>query len=170
MKTRFLKFAVGATFLAGMILAAIPFIGSLAPSQKADSLVALINVDDVQSGSFVEEQSQFGRVFALRDRDEVLRVYLVPHHDGQYWLPDPNWERAFYPCKDFGPDSDGDRLVAGGLFRCRESNVEWVTTDEGMTWAFSGENETGVVADMQTPRYERVGNHLVVKGRAGGQP
>lgn len=152
--------------LVGLVIAAVPFVSSLSPSQKADSLVAIIELDELDKGTFVEVQSQYGQVFALRDEKDELRVYLVPHHDGQYWLPDPNWERPFYPCKDFGPDSDGNKLADDGLFRCRESDVQWLTTDESMTWEFSGENKTGSISDMKVPRFERVGNQLVVKGRS----
>ena len=152
--------------LTGLIMAAVPFVGSLSPSQKADSLVALVNVDELEKGTFVEVQSQYGQVFALRNDKDELRVYLVPYHDGQYWLPDPNWDRPFYPCKDFGPDSDGNKLSENGLFRCRESDVEWMTTDESMTWEFSGENKAGFIEDMQVPKFEQVGNQLVVKGRS----
>ncbi len=165
MKTRYLKFALLAMIFAGIFFTSIPFVGSLSPSQKADSLVALVNVDELDRGTFVEVQSQYGQVFALLDENDELRVYLVPHHDGQYWLPDPNWERPFYPCKEFGPDSEGNKLAAGGLFRCRESHVEWMTTDESMTWEFSGENKAGYIDDMRVPKFDLVGNQIVVKGR-----
>lgn len=165
MKVRHLKFAIVAMILAGLVIAAFPFVGSLSPSQKADSLVAMINVDELNTGTFVEVQSQYGQVFALRDHKDELRVYLVPHRDRRYWLPDPNWDRPFYPCKDFGPDSEGNKLLENGLFRCRESDVEWMTTGESMTWKFSGENKTGFFEDMQVPEFERVGSQLVVRGR-----
>jgi hypothetical protein len=160
-----LKFALVAMTLIAFGALSVAFVGSRSPSQKAQSLVAEIDLDEIDQGTFVEVESQYGKVFALRDLEGERRVFLVPHHDGQYWLPDPSWERPYYPCKDFGPDSVGQKLVAGGLFRCRSSSVDWITTDESMTWEYSGENKAGNIEDMRVPKFFYLGSHMMIKFR-----
>ena len=163
MKRRALSIAVLVMAVIGVGFVAVPFFGSLAPSERAESLVASINVRDMEPGTFTEADYHWWRVFALRDYDGELHVFAVPYRDGQYWLPDPNWDRPFYPCDEFGPDNDQGRLLEDGLFRCQANMYEWITESADFTWTYSGSNQGEFIEHMRAPEFSLSGPHIIVR-------
>jgi len=135
----------------------MPFLGSLSPNsrsiERAGESGRAVDLEDLKAGTFLEKGSEYYRYFVIRDFEEQVKVYAVPYHEGKYWIADLRWDRPFLPCEDFGPDVDGNRLIEGGAFRCRdESMSDWWRKET--VWDYSGKSRGVRSGNMPEARYE----------------
>ncbi len=89
-RRRFLSVATGFVAGAGMVGAAIPFIGSWYPSAKAKTVGApvKVNVEKIEPGAMVSVEWQGKPVFVLRRTSENLQVLSTTEHLSQLRDPD----------------------------------------------------------------------------------
>lgn len=143
----------------------IPFFGSLKPNDRSLEISGqtgrTVDLDMLASGSFLEKGSEYARYFVLRDLNGQVRLFSVPYRQDTYWIADLHWDRPFLPCDDFGPDSDGNRLIAEGAFRCHDESMgDWYRRES--VWDYTGKNLGTRTGDMPEARYEVRGNTLFI--------
>jgi hypothetical protein len=155
MNRRALTFAMTAVAVVGAVGAAVPLIGSLAPSERAKADLEMhIRAADIPSDGFREYAYRFRRVFIGRTPD--LTVLWMPYTNETYWLPDPTWARSVIPCRRFGYDD--------GQFRCFDA-LSTDTWAGQLKWDKSGRSLRSDVPDMQRVPYAVQGDSFVVLGR-----
>ena len=118
--------------LVGAVLISYPFIQSLNPNEKQVNELPRIDISRLESGRFVEAKGPRYSAFVLKMETGELRVFFVPIFEDKYKMPEPTWNRSIGSCQKFGPESDGDKLIPEGKFRCFdedgsrwEMNLEW---------------------------------------------
>ena len=157
-----LKIAVLIVAVIGILLASIPFFGSLVPSKKASASRPHIDLTTLERGTFLETDSRWSKIFVLHTQSDEIYVFVVPFVNNRYWLPDISWEKMNLPCNSFGPDHENGVLVAGGTFHCRDS--EYSDYYEGeLRWRLSGESLGVRTQDMQVPEHEIDGMRLYLE-------
>ena len=120
-----------------------------------------VDLDKLAPGTFLEKGSEYSHYFVLRDFDGQVRLFSVRYYQGKYWIADLDWERPFLSCNDFGPDADGNRLVKGGHFRCRDESMgDWYSRES--VWNYAGKNLGTRTGDMPEARYDIRGNTLFI--------
>ena len=150
-RRRVLGYLVGIAALVGIVGAAVPFVRSLAPSEQAKAdHVLLIKYTEIPPNTYKEVQWYWRRI--LVSRTPELRVLSIPYFDEAYRLPDPTWERALIPCKDF--------RFTGGAFQCFDT-APADSRLAGPLWDASGRSLKKDVPDMQTVSYGVQGENLV---------
>ena len=157
MNTKYLKFALLTLTLIAIGAISVPFLGSLSPNSRslehAGEAGRVVDLKDLATGTFLEKGSEYSRYFVIRDFEGQVRLYAVTYRQQMYWIADLRWDRPFLPCENFGPDADGNRLIKGGAFRCRdESMSDWWRKESG--WDYSGKNRGERSGDMPESRYE----------------
>ena len=143
---------------------AIPFIGSLGPSdqsvENAKQLGITIDLDELTAGTFLEKGSEYNRYIAVRDFDGEVHLFSVPHRREKYWIAEFSWSRPVMPCERFGPDAIGRNLVKGGMIRCHDAEMsDWSRTES--VWDYSGKNMGERTEDMPEAQFE-VNDHLLI--------
>lgn len=95
---------VGAFALAGL------FLGSLAPSARAEAERPRVRVPPIGLGQFayvenpVRSEQRPSRYLFLRTRGGALRVFEIPTSGERLTLPDRAWWRPGHLCRAFEPD------------------------------------------------------------------
>ena len=94
-RRKFLTVATGATATVGVVLAAVPFAASWAPSERAKALGAPVEVDlsKLQVGQMITPTWRLQPIYIVR-RDPAM-VDLLPKHDNE--LKDPKSEHSQQP-------------------------------------------------------------------------
>jgi ubiquinol-cytochrome c reductase iron-sulfur subunit len=94
-RRKFLTVATSATAAVGVALAAVPFIASWAPSERARALGAPVEVDlsKLQVGQMITPTWRLKPIYIVR-RDPAM-VDLLPKHDGE--LKDPKSQDSIQP-------------------------------------------------------------------------
>lgn len=147
-----LLFSVVFFALVGAVLISYPFIKSLSPNEKQVNELPRTDISNLKNGSFIEAQGPWYRAFILKGEAGGLRIFSVPYYGDKYRMPDPTWNRPNGSCDKFGPESEGNRLVSEGRFRCFDENASrWVMDLE---WDFEGSSLVTPYEDMQIPKYE----------------
>ena len=94
-RRKFLTVATGATAAVGVVLAAVPFVASWAPSERARALGAPLEVDlsKLQVGQMITPIWRLQPIYIVR-RDPGT-IDLLPKHDDE--LRDPKSEHSIQP-------------------------------------------------------------------------
>jgi ubiquinol-cytochrome c reductase iron-sulfur subunit len=94
-RRKFLTVATGATATVGVVLAAVPFVASWAPSERAKALGAPVEVDlsKLQVGQMITPTWRLKPIYVVR-RDPSM-VDKLPKHDQE--LKDPKSESSSQP-------------------------------------------------------------------------
>jgi ubiquinol-cytochrome c reductase iron-sulfur subunit len=94
-RRKFLTVATGATAAVGVVLAAVPFVASWAPSERARALGAPVEVDlsKLQVGQMITPTWRLKPIYIVR-RDPAM-VDKLPKHDAR--LKDPKSENSIQP-------------------------------------------------------------------------
>jgi Rieske Fe-S protein len=154
-RRQLLTYATAVTAAIGAIGIAVPFIGSLAPSERARANHEMqIDISAIPPDTFHEHQWYWRRVFVGRTPE--LTVLSIPYFDEAYRLPDPTWARPVIPCKRFG--------YADGQFQCFDDTYihSWVGTYK---WDKKGRSLKKDIPDIQSVEYALEGEYIVL-GRA----
>lgn len=167
MNKRTLKVALIAMTALGVGALTVPFLGSLSPnSQSVENALqsrTVVDLAELAPGTFVEKGSEYTRFFVLRDFDGEIYVYEVRHLGDAYRIPDGSWDRPYMPCRRFGPEASGNRLVRNGSIRCHDPDLSDSWRRE-LTWSYSGKSmgeRTGDIPRVDFDVRERV---LMIKG------
>src|ERR1700691_3946414 len=94
-RRKFLTVATGATATVGVVMAAVPFVASWAPSERARALGAPVEVDlaKLQLGQMITPTWRLKPIYIVR-RDPAM-VEQLPKHDNS--LKDPKSENSIQP-------------------------------------------------------------------------
>src|ERR1700728_5055606 len=94
-RRKFLTVAPSATAAVGVVVAAVPFVASWAPSERARALGAPVEVDlsKLQVGQMITPTWRLKRIYIVR-RDPAM-VEQLPQHDNS--LKDPKSENSIQP-------------------------------------------------------------------------
>jgi hypothetical protein len=108
---------------------ALPFerlVSLLVLSNSGQSGPAMLEVPDLAPGTYRSIDGRYSRLYVVRSAQDDVLAFTVPLQHGKVEMPAAQWGRSAYDCSDFGPDTTGERLLAGGVFRCRDRGVpEW---------------------------------------------
>lgn len=152
----------GVTFvgLAGAILASIPFVQSLRPSEQAKALLPRIRAAEL--GRAYTEEWRGQKVFIYRMSDAALYVFAIPYENDSYRMPDLHWSRAIIPCADFRtPIGASGRVDPNGEFRCNDPRLnEWWRRE--LRWSIAGKRLGQFVDDLPVPKYQVVDDYVVL--------
>ncbi len=177
-RARFLGTGVKITLLVGLLIAAIPFAGSLRPSQNADELnhferIDVANFDrnssrvvDISPPKRWEEGDttlvQPGRAWlVIRDNAGVFRVFGLPTWDGDILIGLKYWGQFEGYCHDLGPVSGTSIIDAETEIQCNdEDNDSYFFAH--WRWTLEGKNISRVVVDMELVRSELQQDDLVI--------
>jgi hypothetical protein len=163
MRRRLLVGMTAGVALFGLVLLAVPFVGSLNPSARAVGELPHVDLSQLGPGEFRVLEVQLSRIFVLRLSSGELRVFSVPYSNDRevYFLPDISWSRSWIPCEEFGPEVDSGQLAQDGIFRCHSGspNEFW---DEEHRWDFGGDNLGSHTEDLPVPRHEVAGQSLII--------
>ena len=126
----------------GVCLAAIPFIGSLAPSASIEAKLPRIRVADLKPGEvvFLDAKPYGRRVLVLKQYDQSLRVFGVPVKEGRVGMPDFHWWHPMYWCKDFGPEMTDGRFLPNSLITCHDSPLPDGAWQTYWRWDLNGKS------------------------------
>lgn len=138
--------------MVGIALVAIPFVGSMSPSEVTKSKAKVeVEISEIPEAGALEIDYQ--RYKALVVKKPEMAVFLMPYWEGAYRLPDPTWERAIVPCNHFIISEDG--------FACddRELHESW---NEQARWDLRGKNNGTWMPDLQKTNFRVQGKYLVL--------
>jgi hypothetical protein len=76
----------------------------------------------------------------LRSPEGYGAALSVPIKGSRVWMPDRQWWRHFYACKNFGPETVDGHLKSGGVFRCFDSDRTAINWGHHWQWDFRGRN------------------------------
>jgi len=177
-RTRFLSTAVKITLVIGLLIAAIPFLGSLRPSQVANELNRFERLDitsfDRNSSRIVnirppktwEEGDTTsvrpGRAWlVVRDNAGVFRVFSLPTWDGNILMGLRYWGQFEGYCEDLGPAPDAGVFDAATEIQCNDENNDSYFFPH-WRWTLDGKNISRVIVDMELIRSEIQQDDLVI--------
>lgn len=160
-KIKFLRYSIVGLIFFGIVLASIPFIGSLKPSARATALGTPIDISDQEPGTVEEYETRWGHAFVVYRPGEDVVVFHVSGNEHVYMLPDEKWYRAFIPCEDFGFEPQHGLITEESVFRCRQAQYgEWWESE--LVWTIEGRSLGQYTEDMPPAPYERYGDKLVI--------
>ena len=140
------------TVMLGIALVAIPFVGSMSPSEVAKNNAQVkVKLSDIPEVGALE--IDYRRYKALLVKKPEVIVFLIPYWQGAYRLPDRTWERAVVPCNHFIIGDDG--------FACndRKLHKSW---NEQARWDLQGVSHGTWMPDLQKVNFRVQGKYLVL--------
>jgi hypothetical protein len=177
-KTMVLGYAVVATLLVGVVLASVPFVGSLRPSAKAKTLAGMqrIDITDFAASSYrlitvrnrrVEESEELTRYRPgkawLIIRDDLGRffVYNLPTWEDAVLMPRSTWGELAGFCQDFGIAMTESRITDQTMIQCNDANNDQHFA-EHWYWSLDGRNKSRELPDLQLIRSREEGHELAI--------
>ena len=138
--------------LGGLVVAAIPFVSSLSPTEVTkDAAKVKIKISDIpDSGVLVVDLYDYKAMILYNPK---LQVFLMPYHNGTYRLPDGTWKRPFVPCNNFIINQDG--------FSCEDPSLGESWNQEA-TWTLTGKSKGTWMPDLQTINFCDEGSYIVL--------
>jgi hypothetical protein len=165
MNRRRLIYACITLAFVGIVVAAIPFVASLAPNDRSRASLPLVDVADLGVGEFKVIEHLDRRIYVLHLAADQFTALWVPLSDGAVVMPDMQWFRPAGLCRNFGPDHESGVLVADARFTCRDVGSEaWLRT--AWLWDAAGHYVGPAqypMQDMPQMRFELVGSQLLLK-------
>ena len=150
-----------ALVLIGVGILSAPYLSTLIETKNAGDARPEVNLEGLETGSFVEVELAASRVFILRDFDDQVHVFSIPYGDSVYWLPEFDWSHPAVPCAEFGPDNKDGMLVRDGAFRCRRPDQSEFFRYEH-SWSYSGRNLGYRTADLRIANYEMTADSVLL--------
>ncbi|MES9834665.1 MAG: hypothetical protein ABW139_20730 [Candidatus Thiodiazotropha sp. DIVDIV] len=147
MKRKILTFITALFGISGLVVAAVPFIGSLNVSERALANRPHITIDHIGEGEseiITSEGATYSMTFMVyRSLKGDVRVWKIPVYKGKIILPDIHWGRWAMLCDEFTLDK------VKNVFRCLDEHLQqysWVTDE--MLWDVDGKNLGKFTEDM----------------------
>ena len=147
MKRKILTFITTLFGISGLVVAAVPFIGSLNVSERALANRPHITIDHIGEGEseiITSEGATYSMTFMVyRSLKGDVRVWKIPVYKGKIILPDIHWGRWAMLCDEFTLDK------VKNVFRCLDEHLQqysWVTDE--MLWDVDGKNLGKFTEDM----------------------
>lgn len=146
-RLRFLQLTTAAIGTVGVLVACVPFIGSLKPSARAEAALPRIDISGIEQGTFsILPHPALGdavrefrwSLFVLRRNDGSVRVWDVPTKDGSVGMPDRYWWLPFYACTRFGPAMVQGRVDEESLLECRDPEAPGGWWAHAWRWDLNG--------------------------------
>ncbi|UTW46364.1 hypothetical protein KFE80_05650 [bacterium SCSIO 12696] len=163
-RLRVLKTGLFSIVLIGIAFIAIPFLGSLKPSQKAYADRLRVDVSHLNEGEvWISELPTLGefssgyefKLLFFKGVGDELQVWRVLVKDGMVFMPDIHWWRPGYLCKNFGIFASEPEVLT-----CLDKEVpEW--WQKHWRWNVSGKNIEQMVDDMEPARGGVEGKYFV---------
>ena len=140
------------TILSGILFAAVPFVNSLNPNDRArnDSTV-WVEISKIPDEGALEVEYHWSKALIIKKPE--LKVFLFPYHDGAYRLPDPTWARPVVPCNKLSISSEG--------FACTDAELHEHWREEAQ-WNLDGKNQGSWMPDLETTSFGLQGKYLML--------
>ena len=184
-RTRTLGYAVVATFIVGVVIAAVPFIGSLKPSARADALVGKRRVDisDFEPNSYrlirieesrLERTSQSTRFhngrswLVIRENSGEFTVFGLPTWEESIPMPRDIWGQHEGFCFDLGPANTESKFDESTIIQCNDPDEDTAWFAEYWYWSIDGKNVSGELPDLSPVRTLVEGDVLAINDFWGG--
>lgn len=155
-RRRFLIATTFTTFIVGVVLASIPFFGSLRPNARAEAALPRFNISGIGAGDlYVMENPIFGgnyngyefKLLFYKDSFGQIKVWVVPVKDGLVGMPDIHWWRPIHQCQKFEVVTEGTEKVLA----CLDKDIsDWWSKQ--WKWTIKGENIEGMVDDLESAK------------------
>lgn len=179
MRTRYLGYAVIATFVVGILFVSVPFVGSLKPSEKANALVGARRLDiaDFERNSYrivhvtesrLEESSQSTTYHSgmswlvIRDDLGQFFVYWLPMWEGAIIMPRTVWGQMEGLCRDLGLPKAVTTTTEQTLIQCNEPDEAYMWFAEYWYWTLDGKNVSRELPDLTPIRSQVEGDELAI--------
>lgn len=160
MKKTFFKYGFLTLLLFGVLMTAVPFVQSMAPTREAFNNMVHLPVLDMEVGELREYRGMDTHLFVTRlDGEKEFRVSGVPMWYGDYGLPGRTWFPPYFSCTDFGPTEQG-------VLACLDEDG-WL---KDLQWSFEGkfigsDDARGFkVSDIWEVRHWVSSNHILLTG------
>jgi hypothetical protein len=140
------------------------FLSTRTANEGIQSGFPRIDISALQPGSFIEEKLPSSRIFVVREFNNKLHVFTVPHWSDAYWLPEFDWAHPAVACANFGPENSDGVLVEDGIFRCEFPDYGEFFRREH-SWSYSGENLGYRTADLKIADYEIDQDTVILNNR-----
>lgn len=172
MSRRALTRATIAFSILGLVLVAVPLLGSLRPTVKADASLPRIDISQLKPGQPelrkhpLHEDLHGGftwSVLLLRHADGKISAWDVPTNDGKVDMPDIHWWRPLYACEKFELTAVSSDDTAH--FHCTDSEAPSDDWRAAWQWNEFGEAIGHSVDDMQATIGTVDGHYFVVGKR-----
>lgn len=150
-----LAWVITGLFGFGLAAAAIPFLKSLAPTDRAEAARAAWSMPDpppLEPGQVLIRDVQPGRrsddadgtTLRWGSRDMIIRDlagryhwFRLPTWEGKFLMPNFVWGQWEGLCEDFGPTMDDGRLARDATIQCNDPDFgNWPARDA--TWHING--------------------------------
>ena len=140
------------TAIFGIVFAAVPFVGSMNPNEMAKSKAKVrVEISEIPDTGALEIDYQWYKALVVKNPE--MAVFVIPHYDGSYRLPDSTWERAFVPCNNFIINAEG--------FACEDSKLHESWNEEAR-WNLKGNNKGNWMPDLEKINFRIQGKHLIL--------
>lgn len=153
--------------MVGAILALIPFVKSLGPSEKAGEDLPHIDISKLKEDNYLiyDVNDKWWRystkflVIRLKDRDYRI-YYMNRNEEGETMLPDLHWWRPGWPCKDFRPSTEEGKITSKSVIKCFDENQDY---RPDVSWKVTGEPIRHNYSPMeQVKKYSVSASYLVI--------
>lgn len=151
-RRKLLLILTASTIFTGLLFAAVPFVTSLNPNDRASNASTVwVEISKVPDVGALEVDLHRNKALVVK-RPE-LKVYLFPYYDGAYRLPDRTWARPVVPCDKLTINTEG--------FACTDANLHefWV---EEAKWDLDGKNKGSWMPDLKTSNFALQGKYLML--------
>ena len=169
-RVKYLSTVVKVTLAVGIFLVAIPFFGSLRPSQVANELNHFERIDvadiDKNTSRIIQARPSKewkegdstrlrpGRAWLIiRDNTGVFRVFGVPTWEGSILMGRSFWGQFEGLCNDLGPASGANVIDAGTEIRCNDEDNDSYFAPHWQ-WTIDGRNISREIVDLPLIRSE----------------
>ena len=177
-RSKKLGIAVAVFSIVGLLLAAVPFIGSLAPTERTRAMEVFqrVDVSDFERNTYqlirVRPSKRWsegstsvvrpGRAWlVIRDDVGHFRVFGLPTWDDSILMPLRYWGQFEGYCRDLGPARDAVRIDAGTQIVCNDEDNDQFFRHHWY-WSLDGRNLSGSVVNLEPIRTELQRDELVV--------
>ncbi len=158
--------------IVGICLLFIPFAKSLLPSEKTISKTPRLDLADINKGNlkffphptFPEISNKYKwAVLIYRKKDNSIKAWDVPVKNGNVGMPDLQWWRPTYQCKNFGPTIVEGLIDESQPIKCHDKKQlsKWWANE--WRWDIDGNSLGSMVADLQKTRGYQKNNEFIFK-------
>lgn len=159
----------------GLGMAAFPFLQSFNPNAKAIAALPRIDISDIEIGQTkivklgVYPELWTGHEWSLffyRTQSNELLSWHIPTRDGAVGMPDLQWWRPMYDCKEFGPTVVDGEVDESKPITCHDTDLPSSWWEEEWRWNISGSSLGSMVVDMYKATGSFEGKYFVYGKRS----
>jgi hypothetical protein len=170
MRKKLLWIGMLTTLLVGVVFAMIPFFGSLNPPANAGEGLPNIDISKMHVGEFIlhdvdDQHWQYSTRYMIvrKSKTEFFIYYMLRNSEGATMLPDLRWWRAGWPCTDFGPTTEEERITDSSIVKCHDPDTDTDDYRPDITWRVTGEAIDHYYDDMERiEKYTIQGKFLII--------